>query len=331
MSQPPGVPPVPWGAARVPPALLAPHERPVPYHQILLTRTYRPWRPALGLAVLVVVIAVAMTVVIATAIVADLVTSGDPVDQVLDRFVSDITPLALLATNLSLAVAIPASMLALLVAHRLRPGWLGSVAGRLRWGLMGRFALLALAVMAGSIALSLFLPADESTGTAGEIELASLGTWLAFAAVVLLTTPLQAAGEEYAFRGYAFQALSAWFRSPVPGAVITSLLFALAHGGQNPWLFVDRFAFGLIACWLVVRTGGLEAAIALHAAYNSVSFLLAAALGQVSDTLTTSDIPWWYAAFDVARLLVFAWLAVRIADRQGVSRVTTPAEPWRPA
>jgi uncharacterized protein len=309
--------PYPADAGPVP---VGPHDRPRPYHQILLTRTYRPWRPALGLLVLGVTVAVAMTVVIVTTIVTDLVTSGDPVDVVLDRFVTEISPLALLGTNLSLAVAIPASMLALLVAHRLRPGWLGSVVGRLRWGLMLRLAGLALVVMAVSIAVSLFLPSE--TGDVGEVETVSFSRWLAFAAVVVLTTPLQAAGEEYAFRGYAFQALGAWFRSPWPGAVVTSLLFALAHGGQNPWLFADRFAFGLIACWLVVRTGGLEAAIALHAAYNSVSFLLAAALDQVSDTLATSDIPWWYAAFDVARIAVFAWLAVRLADRREVAAVT---------
>jgi hypothetical protein len=321
VSQPPEGWPQPYPMGAAVPVPVGPHDRPRLYHQILLTRTYRAWRPALGLLVLAVTMAVAMTVVIVTTIVTDLVTSGDPVDVVLDRFVTDISPLALLGTNLSLAVAIPASMLALLVAHRMRPGWLGSVVGHLRWGLLLRFVGLALAVMVLSMAVSLVLPGD---GDVGEVETVSLSRWLAFAAVVVFTTPLQAAGEEYAFRGYAFQALGAWFRSPWPGALVTSLLFALAHGGQNPWLFADRFAFGMIACWLVVRTGGLEAAIALHASYNSVSFLLAAALDQVSDTLVATDIPWWYAVFDVGRIAVFAWLAVRLADRRDVARVTGP-------
>ena len=41
--------------------------------------------------------------------------------------------------------------------------------------------------------------------------------------------------------------------------LVTSTLFAMAHGLQNFPLFFDRFMFGFIAGWLVIRTGGLEA------------------------------------------------------------------------
>ena len=53
---------------------------------------------------------------------------------------------------------------------------------------------------------------------------------------------------------------------------LTALLFALAHGLQNFPLFFDRFMFGLIAAWLVIRTGGLEAGIALHVLNNFLAF-----------------------------------------------------------
>ena len=66
-------------------------------------------------------------------------------------------------------------------------------------------------------------------------------------------------GGEYGFRGYLMLASGSLFLSRVAAIVITSLLFALAHGTQNLPLFFDRFAFGLMAGLAVVLIGGLEA------------------------------------------------------------------------
>ena len=68
---------------------------------------------------------------------------------------------------------------------------------------------------------------------------------------------------------------------------MSATLFALAHGGQEPALFADRFAFGVVASWLVWRTGGLEASIALHAANNLVSLGYTASTGSVQEALET--------------------------------------------
>ena len=97
------------------------------------------------------------------------------------------------------------------------------------------------------------------------------GQDVAIAVVILFTTPLQAVGEEYVFRGYLMQALGSLFGTWV-AVIAPALLFALAHGLQNFPLFFDRFAFGLVAGYLVVRTGGLEAGIALHVLNNYVAF-----------------------------------------------------------
>src|SRR3712207_7289801 len=53
-----------------------------------------------------------------------------------------------------------------------------------------------------------------------------------------------------------------------------------AHGQFEPIVFLDRFAFGLAASAVVWLTGGLEAAIVLHAVNNVVVFLLAGSLGE---------------------------------------------------
>ena len=114
------------------------------------------------------------------------------------------------------------------------------------------------------------------------------GTLLATAIVVLLTTPLQAMGEEYGFRGYLMQAFGSLTDGIARGMnasprtarlvaqgvalVLTSTLFAFAHGVQNFPLFFDRFAFGLIAGLIVILIGGLEAGIALHMLNNLLAF-----------------------------------------------------------
>ena len=78
-----------------------------------------------------------------------------------------------------------------------------------------------------------------------------------FLLVVLFLTPLQAAGEEYAFRGYLQQAFGGLFGSRVVAVGVPALLFALAHGLGQSWpVFVDRLAFGLVAGVLVIRPAG---------------------------------------------------------------------------
>jgi hypothetical protein len=296
------------------------HTEPQPYHRLLLTPTYRWWRPLLGLAIFGATFAVLTIGVTVAFIVADLIRTGGPVEASIDRFGSEMDPLFLLATNLGLAVAIPAAVLAIVVAHRMRPGWLSSVVGRLRWGLLLRMSALALTmVVLFTIVGSWLIPVDDGALGIEDIQVVSLSTWLGFAVVIVLTTPLQAAAEEYAFRGYGMQALGALARTPWVGAIVTSLAFALAHGTQNMPLFLDRLAFGLIACWLVVRTGGLEAAIAMHVMNNVVVFLISAAFDEVGDTLQVSAIPWIAVIIDVAQMAVFALLADRYVRRRGLA------------
>ena len=102
--------------------------------------------------------------------------------------------------------------------------------------------------------------------------------------VVLLTTPLQSAAEEYLFRGYLSQAVAGWVRRPRAGAVraalVTAALFSLAHLPPDLPTFLHLFALGLAASAVVWLTGGLEAAIALHTVNNVVIFVLAGALGE---------------------------------------------------
>ena len=67
--------------------------------------------------------------------------------------------------------------------------------------------------------------------------------------------------------------------------LLPALLFALAHGAQDAPIFVDRFAFGLVAGVLVITTGGLEAGIAMHVLNNFLAFGLALAYSDMTSAL----------------------------------------------
>jgi membrane protease YdiL (CAAX protease family) len=89
--------------------------------------------------------------------------------------------------------------------------------------------------------------------------------------VVLLTTPLQCAGEEYGLRGLINRLFGSYWSSRVSfwvGGVVSSLLFAYLHSAQDIFLNIFYFSFGLLSCWMAWRSGGLEAGIAMHVVNN---------------------------------------------------------------
>jgi membrane protease YdiL (CAAX protease family) len=294
------------------------------YPQLLRTPGRRWWKPLIGLCLATfAVIMLSIAVVLAASGIAALQGVEDPFS---DEALSADTPVGLLANNLAIAMITPAVLLAVFAVHRERPGWLSSVVGRLRWRALGRLFVIGLVLVVTFFAATFLVPPMGF----GDLDPPSAGRLAALFAVIALTTPLQAAGEEFGFRGYLTQAVCSWFSRPkaatVVAALVTAVLFALAHGAQDPWLFSDRLVFGLVASWLAWRTGGLEAAIALHAANNIVSLGYSAIAGTLSESLSASSVDWEYVVLDVAMMLVFAGVVHRMAASWGlaVRRVVEP-------
>jgi membrane protease YdiL (CAAX protease family) len=224
--------------------------------------------------------------------------------------------LGLLATNLSLVVLIPLSMLVAQKLNRQAPGLLSSVVGRLRWKPLLWFAVAAFALELIMLAVIEFGGVALATGERHGGGVAPDA--IAVIAVTLLTSSFQAAGEEYFFRGYLLQAVGALFRSAVVAILVTTVLFTMAHGiwpWESPALFVDRFVFGLVAAYVVIRTGGLEASIAAHAANNVVTFVFAALTDTVGASLGVKDAPWSLVALDVVKFVAFGAVALWLARR----------------
>jgi membrane protease YdiL (CAAX protease family) len=213
------------------------------------------------------------------------------------------TPWGLWAAHLALGSMIVVCWLVYRLHHRRKLAWLWSVGPGVRW----RYGLAALGVAAvvfGGYAAFEFATGSGSGPAPG---------WGWYLLAVVLTAPLQAAGEEVLFRGLLVQALGLVFRRPWAPIALSAVVFAVFHGSQDVWMFLSRFAFGLVAGALVWRTGGLEAGIAAHAVNNVLAFSLALASGTLTDVRTQTEAGPLVMVGEVGLFAVFAALAWGLA------------------
>ena len=216
-----------------------------------------------------------------------------------------ITPELLLATNLGLALCIPLAGLLVWSIYGRRPRWLGSVAPGIRRRWLGTCTAIAGVVWGALLVLLLLgVAVSDSSRLDGEA--------VGFIVVAVLTTPIQAAGEEYLFGGFLLQSLGAT-RLPVVACWLASgLLFATAHGQFDPPLFADRLLIGVVFAWLATSTGGLEASIALHAVKNVTVIIPAALLGELTGAIEPTGVTWAPVAVDAVMLAIAGrWILSR--------------------
>ena len=317
-----------------------PHRAPMLYPLILRTWAYSWWQPVVGLLVMIVCALVLAPLVLLPVLAIGILIQGGDFEQSLTAALDQtkITPAAMLYLNLTLASMILIAWFVVRAFHRLRPRWLMSVRPGVRWRFFGVCMALSVIAMIAQLVVGSLLPVDANDigGHLVHVD----GTVIALAIVVLLTTPLQAMGEEYGFRGYAMQAFGtladgvarrcglstgAAERAAVVLAIgASALLFALAHGTQNFPLFFDRFAFGILAGYLVYRTGGLEAGIAMHIWNNLIAFGFGIAFGQVQEQLTEHQASWWNLPITVTQYGVYLVLVIWVARRMGIDNRTRP-------
>lgn len=246
------------------------------YHQFLRTQRNRWWKGVLVIGLLVVGFLV-VSVVTGLAAIAFEVATGRVRQEELGPDTVPITPLVLLAVNLSAASLIPLSMLLQWGFYGQPVRWLHSVRGYVRFDLMAKAAVVIVPIFGVYVLASIFLsPAAPS----GPFTAESVGLLV----VVLLTTPLQAAGEEYGARGLVARAAGSWAVRPMTSLLVSTAvsaaLFCVAHGAGDPWLIFYYFFFGVAMSVVVWRTGGLEVATLIHTANNLLLFVVAIIAGQ---------------------------------------------------
>jgi membrane protease YdiL (CAAX protease family) len=292
----------------------------LPYH--LVQRGGRPgiWRAFLGIFLLVASFLVFVPVLIQFPFALGFAITGKDVGDELTKVLDfdHPTPLGLAYLNLTLACAIPVAWLVTRALHGLRPRWLASIAPRIRWRwLLVCFGLAFVALFATLIVSALVPSSADDPQLSGQLN-DFTSTTRDYLLVILLLTPLQAAGEEYAFRGYLTQAFGNLFGRAWAAVLFPALLFALAHGSQSAPIFFDRFAFGVVAGLAVVLTGGLEAGIAMHVLNNWLAFGLALAFSDMASTLNPTGDSWWTIPVTLTQSLVYLGLVLLMARRLSV-------------
>jgi membrane protease YdiL (CAAX protease family) len=269
-------PPVPLPVSALP-------TQPVPYHQMLRGPRFRWWKPIVTLLLAVALGIPLIALSLLPLLVAGLAT-GDPELGAAALDVSNLSPTAFVAVNLSLIVLIPLSGLTIWIVHRIRPRFVSSVAGGIRWRWLARCALVVLPLWLVYLALGLLVAPPESSRP---------DSWLALLVIVLIMTPFQAAGEEYFFRGWLMQNIGAWFARPIVGLVVSvavsTVVFAAAHGSPDPWILGSIGCLAVAAGIAAYRTGGLEAGIAMHAVNNLLAFGAVLTFGGWEEAFVGAD------------------------------------------
>jgi len=330
----------------VPPRPLPP---PLPYHRLLRALPgYRWWKPLVALVITAVlwVIFTAIVLVIGVVIAVaqgriDFATTQGATSGLLKLFgvVDAGDPLSVSVGLIGVATLLPATLLAYRIVG-LRPlTVLRSVQFRFRWRWMAFSLLPALAVTVAATLLQVFvLPLVVGGGTVVAPTI-PLGTFLVCAVIVLVVTPLQAAAEEFAFRGLISQMFGGWLRSGPLVIVLSAIPFAAAHtqylsdAGSLTWATADVAFFALVAGFVTWRTGGIESSIALHATNNTLAFLaLASSLGGTTSTSTNAGgdpLPLFLSFLvSVVTMVPFAIWIDRAARKRGIQRVLAPIAPF---
>ncbi len=279
-------------------------EAPVDYLHLLRGPTRAWWRPLLSFVVLVSAFALLTLPATLIALAYGLLSGEATIDTIelwLDQAVAvegPIGPGGYLLATLSLIVLIPAAMLSIWAVHRIPPGFLSSVTGRLRWRWLLRCVIVLAPLWVLYLAISTLVDPPQS----GRPE-----QWWILLIMAVLLTPGQAAAEEYVFRGWIMQNVGAYLARPMVALVVSTAIgavaFAAAHGSPDPWVLAELGLFAVVASVLTWRTGGLEAAIVMHTVNNVGVFVVTVTIGGWAEAFVGEDTTGTPLAFGVAVLL----------------------------
>lgn len=292
---------------------------PAEYHQIAAGPDRRWYRPLIAVAVYVPTFILLMTVVASIGAFID----GDPAQFAVNLKHPDSTDPILFGTfMLIIAMMIPAAILAAVLGMRMRPGYLFSVEGRLRW----KWQLVAYGtcfLLMTAILTPLFMLDDIAWNTPPNIAV------LLFISLVLV--PLQSAGEEIVFRGAILQMFGSWIPhrwiSLAVGTLASALVFASLHNSLDVWILLELAVFASASVFLTWYTGGLEAAIGYHAANNAVVFTLNSIRGS-NEAFIVDDTAFGPGPLLMGSLLILlnATVLVFVSKRMGLNRRHDPTK-----
>lgn len=310
----PSFQPVPARMAKLSPLPIAP----TAYPQMLRGPRHRWWRPLVAIALFAGFFVVSLVMVFVAALILGAIFDFPAIELI--EQVSSPFGFAMLAATL--IVLIPISILSIRIAFGTRMGYVSSVTGRFRLGWALRCAAVVSPVWIALMVIS-YLSGDFTGGRPAQ--------WIILMIMVVTLIPFQAAGEEFAFRGFFQQVVGSWFPNRllaliVPG-VLSVPLFAAAHGSFDPWVLADLSVSAATWVYLTWRTGGLEAGIAVHAVNNCFIMLTSLALGGFENGFVNEETTgsWESVAITLVCNAIAVVLIVWQARRVGLQRLFEPA------
>lgn len=154
---------------------------------------------------------------------------------------------------------------------------------RFRFDVFGRALLLIGPAWVTVLVVQYWNPLPQTVWSYSDV------LWMLVATILL--TPLQAAGEEYGLRGLVLRVAGGWTRGAraglAVGVLVSSGIFAVIHLSTDPWLNLWYLTFAVGLALITWRTGGIEIAVVVHAAYNTLSFVFEAAFRVDLATVAT--------------------------------------------
>lgn len=286
------------------------------YHLLLRSQArHRWWRPlVVGLVAVGIYLAVLLVIGVGVIVVGLAVPSvGRTIDRSGESELDLGNPVTFGLLLGSLALVLPALLVATRLAGSGPVGLLSSVTGRLRLRWLGTALLLALAIWVPVMAV--WAAVEAATGML-QIRQVAPATTLTLLLLTVTLVPFQAAAEEYLFRGYLVQLVGSWLRHPAFAVLLPIPLFVLGHD-DGILGAIDVAAFALMCGWLAWRTGGLEAPIAAHLVNNIVLMSLSAVGIGDPNANNTSTLG---LVVSTGMMVVFTLVVSRSADSWGITR-----------
>lgn len=296
------------------------------FHRLLRREeNYRWWRPLalLGTAAgFFAVLSIVVALISLVMMMFNPVFWSDDAAALEQLTVVDMAdPMMFSILMVSLIVMIPSVWFAYLLLGAKPVCLLVSVAGKIRWGWMGTAFAVSGIVYAAYFALTFILDALDAGGGA-QVPASSIpDSPLFYALLVILLTPLQCAAEELVFRGAFMQVIGSWLKHPLFAILLPVPLFTAGHL-YDIYGLLDVAIFAIAAGYLTWRTGGLEAAIAIHVVNNTSLFLLGS-VGLVDLNAEGSDPV--SLLISGAMTAILTVLLVKVAQKKDIQRSVGPA------
>lgn len=298
------------------------------YHRLALADPKNRWWSPLVEAAIGVPIYFVLSLLMSIPLVLQAISSAEsPMDagemtstmETLQRSALE-SPLSFTLMFGSIALMFPVMWLARLIIGPKPWGLVHSVAGRIRWDwLLTCCGIATLLFVVFPVAL------DLATGGNLTFEPKTQGSTLAvLLLLVVLIVPFQAYAEELVFRGYLLQTVGRWLKHPAWAIVLPAPLFMLGHA-YDLWAQLSILVMALAAGFVTWRTGGLEAAIALHVVNNLVAMTFG--IYGLADPFVLEGSTWVNLVSAVITQGLFVLVVLWAAKKRKLARTRT-AQVW---